>query len=438
MKRNKLYIGLALLLLGVASCKPEINDFTPSSGGKADFSKYIAVGNSLTSGFADGGLYREGQQVAFTNLMADQFKQVGGGEFKSPLFPEDKANGTGYLRLKALVNGQPVIEQVTENTAYRAPGLLVKYLDPIQNLGVPGMRIDLGLAPAFGAANMHFERLLPDDQVGKKSYLDYVKEHESTFFSFWLGNNDVLGYATKGAVYNPADPKDRINMLTDVPTFTYGYNQFIEALTAKGAKGVVATIPDVTAIPYFTTVTRVALLAGVNAAAKAANPNAPEITDIYIRTKTTARAATDKDYFVLPFSSAGLLGKPNDLGIPYGLHLGNPVEDVYVLDEAEAKQVVDRVNEFNAVIKSIASAKGLAIADVNAFFTSVKTGISINGLAVSNKFITGNAFSLDGIHLTPIGYGIVANVFIDAINKTYGSTIPKVDVSQYRGVKMPN
>ncbi|WP_258861905.1 hypothetical protein [Sphingobacterium spiritivorum] len=58
-------------------------------------------------------------------------------------------------------------------------------------------------------------------------------------------------------------------------------------------------------------------------------------------------------------------------------------------------------------------------------------------MAVSNKFITGNAFSLDGIHLTPIGNAIVANVFIDAINSKYGSSVSKVDVSQFRGVKLP-
>lgn len=112
MKRNKLYVGLALLVLGVASCKPEIKDFTPAAGGTANFSKYIAVGNSLTSGFADGGLYREGQQVAFTNLMAQQFKQVGGGEFTTPLFSEAQANGSGYIQLESLVNGQPVMKQI--------------------------------------------------------------------------------------------------------------------------------------------------------------------------------------------------------------------------------------------------------------------------------------------------------------------------------------
>src|SRR5690606_144084 len=100
--------------------------------------------------------------------------------------------------------------------------------------------------------------------------------------------------------------------------------------------------------------------------------------------------------------------------------------------------VQKRIGEFNAAIKAAAASKGLAVADVHAFLNNVKDGVRINGLAVSAKFITGNAFSLDGIHLTPIGNALMANIFINAINSTYGSKIPLVDVSQYRGVKMPD
>jgi len=68
----------------------------------------------------------------------------------------------------------------------------------------------------------------------------------------------------------------------------------------------------------------------------------------------------------------------------------------------------------------------------------VKTGYNYNGIHISAAFITGNAFSLDGVHLTPMGNAIVANLFIDAINAKYNSKVPKVDISLYRGVKYPN
>jgi len=430
MKRRDLYIGVALAILSITACKPTLDEFTPSAGTKADFSKYIAIGNSLSAGFADGGLYLEGQKVAFPLLIAEQLQKVGGGEFKSPFFSEEHSNGSGYIRLKALVNGQPVTEQVADKLAYRSatPKLLIKYTEPINNLGVPGMRMDMAFAPGIGTAagNMYFERLLPDGTPPTMNYFTYSTTQNHTFFTFSLGNNDVLGYATNGAVN-----EGPTTTLTSTAWFNTLLNNYVGTLTAKGQKGVLATIPDVTSVPYFTTVTRQVLLAAVNAA------STTKVTDIYIATKTGPRAATDQDFFVLPFSSAGLLGVPNANKIPYGLHPLNPVEDKYVLDTKEAAEVVARVNDFNKTIKSVAASKGLAVADVNAFLTSVKNGIRIDGLAVSAKYITGNGFSLDGIHLTPIGNALMANVFIEAINKTYGAQVPRLNISDFRGVKLP-
>lgn len=438
MNRRNLYIGVALAILSVTACKPSLDEFTPSAGTKADFSKYIAIGNSLSAGFADGGLYLDGQKVAFPLLISEQLQKVGGGEFISPFFSEEQSNGSGYIRLKALVNGQPVTEQVTDKLAYRPAStkLLTKFTDPINNLGVPGMRMDMAFAPGIGTAagNMYFERLLPEGTPPTMDYYTYSTTQNHTFFTFSLGNNDALGWATNGGVVkiNPITGKvDPTTVLTEVSTFTGLLNKYVTELTKGKQKGVLATIPDVTAVPYFTTVTRQALLAAVNAA------STTKVTDIYIATKTGPRAATDQDFFVLPFSSAGLLGVPNENKIPYGLHPLNPVADQYVLDTKEAAEVVARVNDFNKSIKLVAASKGLAVADVNAFLTAVKNGIRIDGLSVSAKYITGNGFSLDGIHLTPIGNALMANVFIEAINKTYGAQVPRLNISDYRGVKLP-
>lgn len=432
MKKNiKLYIGLAILGFA-SSCAPTLDELETSKG-TADFSKFIAVGNSLTSGYADNGLYLEGQKVAFPNLMAEQFKSVGGGEFTSPFFSADQANGTGYLSLKSLEDGNPVMEQIAPQAirGQNSQGgpLFTKYLDPIQNLGVPGMRLDLAYFDGFGSefGNPYFERLLPTDQVGKQTYMQYATSHEHTFFSFWLGNNDVLGYATNGA----AASEDPTKQLIEVAQFTGLYTNFIDKLTENGSKGVVATIPDVTSIPFFNTVTTARLNAAVDAASGGAAKN------VFIATKTGPRAATDEDLFILTFPTA-LLGQPNEGQIPYGMHPLNPIEDQYVLDKAEASQVASRVKAINDQIKAIAESKDIAVADVYTFLNKVKTGYNYNGVHISAAFITGNAFSLDGVHLTPMGNAIVANLFIDAINSKYKANVPTVDVSQYRGVKYPN
>ncbi|MFC1226475.1 SGNH/GDSL hydrolase family protein [Pedobacter sp. BG31] len=429
MKKYILNSFIAAAILFTAACKPEIETPAGTTAGQANFSKYIAVGNSLTSGYADGGLYLEGQKVAYPNLIAAKMSSVGGGAFNSPFFTEEHSNGSGYLSLSALVNGTPTLTQVIDKLAYRDPAKhLDKYSGEIQNLGIPGMRVDLSFDPTltFSAANPFFERLLTDAQVGKTNYFQYIQGRNHTFFSIWLGNNDVLGYALNGAVTVAGDPT---TVLTDKVTFSSLYANLLNALTAGGQKGIVATIPDVTAIPYFNTVKPSLLLA----AAKASNPAAQAV---FIQTGTGAvRVATDEDLIRLPFQSAGLFGQGT---IPYGLHPLNPIASNWVLDKDEVIKVKDYVNSYNSSIKSIATSKGLAIADTYAYFNQVKAGVLVQGIGINAAFISGGAFSLDGIHLTPRGNAVIANVFIDAINAKYGSTIPTVDVTQYRGVKFPD
>jgi hypothetical protein len=175
------------------------------------------------------------------------------------------------------------------------------------------------------------------------------------------------------------------------------------------------------------------LLATIRATAAGAN-----VTTLYIQPGSgTARAATAADLFTLTLSSAGVVGVPNAAGLPYGLHPLNPIENKYVLDAAEVATVNDFTAAYNATITTVANANGLALMDANALLKQYNVPVQLNGAAVSSAYITGNLFSLDGIHLTPMGYAITANAFIKAINSKYGSSVPIVDVTKYRGVKFP-
>jgi hypothetical protein len=422
---------LVVAVVAMASCKPEFKDVTPSKG-TADFTRYIAIGNSLTSGFADGGLYLEGQQNSFPEMIATQMKTVGGGEFYSSFFNASQADGSGYIRIKSFsASGLPVTENVANNLAVRGqiavPGfgnvtLYTKYTGDLNNYGVPGIKLANITYALYGNLNGYFERLLPGaSPTNTTTYLSFITAKPWTFFSMWLGNNDILGYATSGGAGD---------VPTDKAVFTSLYNTAATELTKTGAKGVVATIPDVLGTPYFNTVTLASLLTAVKV-------SAPTVTALYIRTGTgTVRAATAQDYFVLTLGSANVIGVPT-AGLPYGLHPGNPIESKYVLDQAEAAVVNDYVNAYNTTIKSVAAARGLAVMDAYALLKEYGAGKVVNGANVSAAYITGNLFSLDGIHLTPMGYAIVANAFIKSINTQYGSSIPIVDITKYRGVKFP-
>ncbi|HET8830322.1 MAG TPA: SGNH/GDSL hydrolase family protein [Pelobium sp.] len=432
----KKYTNIKLLLAGLvlvaSACKTEIDVPAVSTGG-ADFTKYIAIGNSLTSGYADNGLYLAGQLNSYPNIIAQQMKVAGGGDFKQPLFTEAQSNGSGYLKLDGFnADGTPKLVPVTDKLAYRnAQKQFTKYTDEINNLGIPGMRLDLAVTPlanSFSAQNPYFERLLPDAEVGTKTYLQFISGRNHTFFTCWLGNNDVLGWATNGGVV-AGDPT---KALTSKADFTMAYNGLIATMTAQGQKGAVANIPDVTAIPYFNTVTVAAINAGLKA-----NPQTADYSLIINALNPATglhspRPATNEDLIILTFNTAGI-------GVNgYGLSPLNPIANNQVLDKAEVAKAQDHVSSYNATIKAIADAKGLAFFDAYTFLNTFKDeGAVIDGVAFTADFIRGNAFSLDGVHLTQKGYAVVANEFIKSINAKYGSNLSTVSLSNYPAVVFP-
>ena len=461
---------LALLGLALGGCQPNLEDDPKSSAGQADFTRYIAVGNSLTAGFGDNGLYREGQLNSYPNFLATQFRTVGGGDFVQPLFTEAQSNGSGYLSLTGFTaTGTPITSLVTTNRALRggtaAAPLFTKFTDPVNNLGVPGIRMSDINTPGYGSVqgNPYFERITPD-ATPLQTYLQRVQATvasiKPTFFTEWLGNNDVLGFATAGGA---------ASSLTPTATFAANTALVLDALTVDGAKGLVATIPDVTGIPFFTTVGpgfRATLAAnnvpGVLALTGAAPGGPASANRKQIATADIRDAAgVGRQLFTLtsaPFLP--LLGRPT--GAPwrsfvpraalptylaaygidtlqaFGATAGNPIPSAFILDDVEQAQVLAATTAFNTALTSAASARNLAVFDANVFFRSVANGGFItNGVGNTASFISGNIFSLDGVHPTPRGYAVLANEMIKAINAKYGSSVPGVDATVYRGVRFP-
>ena len=125
-------------------------------------------------------------------------------------------------------------------------------------MGVPGAKSYHLLAPGYGnpqglvsipaTANPYFVRFASSTGT---SVLTDAMAQSPTFFSLWIGNNDVLGYATTGG-----DGSDPITPAIGAPGvgFDGTYGALITTLTSNGAKGVVANIPDVAAVPFFRTV----------------------------------------------------------------------------------------------------------------------------------------------------------------------------------------
>ncbi|WP_203296212.1 SGNH/GDSL hydrolase family protein [Luteirhabdus pelagi] len=498
--KNIIKITMGVLAIGFVSCEAEFENPVNEEGfydsGEADFSQYVSVGNSLTAGYADNALYITGQQNSYPNIMAGQFELVGGGEFTQPLMADNLGglllNGTqvapnrlvlgpgadGALGPQVLA-GQPTTEITTSPTG------------PFNNMGIPGAKSFHLVAPGYGSvagvpqglSNPYFARIATSESA---TVIGDATSQNYTFFSLWIGNNDVLGYATTGGSgvdqTGNLDPSTYAsNDITDPQVFASVYNDQVNALTANGADGVLINIPDVTSIPFFTTVPLRAIpLDAATAAAlnqqfglyntqalpllvangiitqEEANArminfqegqNYPIVTDDDLTDVTAIlegflppeqaallgqlRQANDSDLIVLTASSVlGSQADPNDPTSIVGV--GVPLGEQFVLSAVEQERVATASAAYNATIEGLANANGLAFVDARTALAQVAdTGVPYNGGLLTSTFVSGGAFSLDGVHPTPRGYAFTANAIIEAINERYGSTIPGVDIGNY-------
>jgi hypothetical protein len=440
-----LFAGIIFL----ASCKPQLDAPAPDKG-SLDVSKYVSIGNSITAGFADAALYYQGQVVAYPNLIAEQFKTIGGGNFNQPYTAASSVGVGSSLNARFILGYKTDCKGVSSLSPVpiAAGGDLTIFFTsiaaqgPFNNMGIPGAKAITTVYPGYGNPangpgnyNPFLTRMLNSNEFSTASMLSKAAEQNPTFFSLFIGNNDVLGYASSGAT------GDAITPSAGAPGvgFDASIDAIIATMTSNGAKGVIGNVPDVTSLPYFTTIPYNGLTlnatqaAQLTAAYTALGITFTEGSNAFIIQDNAAPGGVRK----IKSTELILLNTPQDSLKCAGWGATKPLGNSYVLTEAEINLIQAAVAGYNAKLKAVANTKGLAFVDVNQFMAQCKKGIVYNGVAINTTFVSGGAFSLDGIHLTPRGNAMLANEFIKSINSTYGSTVPQVDVTKYSGVLFP-
>ncbi|HKK09956.1 MAG TPA: SGNH/GDSL hydrolase family protein [Bacteroidales bacterium] len=438
---NKILYLIAILFL-FASCEPEIDDFEPKAG-NADFSSYVAIGNSLTAGYASGDLYKSSQENSFPSMLADKFATVGGGEFSQPLMTDDAGFGN---RLVLGVSENCLGEAGLGPVPYPeqpSPANFASIAEqgPFNNMGVPGAKSFHLVTDGYGQLNPYFGRFASDPNT---SVLADAMQTQPTFFTAWVGNNDVLTYATSGG---------EADSITSETIFTQALGAILQTLTSTGAKGAIANVPDITTIPFFTTVpyNPVAVSAEqaqqLNAAYAQYNQGADQmgVDHITFQEGPNAMVIEDEDLAAIggirqiKENELVLLTIPQDSIRCAGWGSQKPVPAQYVLDAEEIQEITAATVMYNGIIENYADQLDLAHVDVAARMleASDDDGIRYDGVGYSVEFVSGGLFSLDGVHLTGQGYAIVANEFIHAINEKYNAELPTVSATEYPGVRFP-
>jgi hypothetical protein len=479
--KNYKYIALFLLSLGVISC--DVNNELDAIPAEAvenvalntnglDFSNYVSVGASFTAGYTDGAMFIAAQENSFPNILAGIF----GTEFKQPLMndnigglvyggaavqpPRFYFDGAGPARLSAT--------PTTELTAVLS--------GPFNNFGAPGAKsFHLGV-PGYGQLNPYFGRMASSPTA---TVLGDALAQNPTFFTLSeIGGNDVLGYALSGGSGVDRSPNTAENLnpanyggndITNPNVFAQVFSDMVTALTANGAKGVVANVPYITDLANFITIPynpipMDAATAGAVSSAYAqynggiqqafaylvaVTPMTQEMADAEIAKRTISftagqnavvimdedltdltainpglismRQATSDDLLVL--ASSAIIGTLADPSNPASVNgVGVPLADQWALTPQEQASIRTATDAYNTTIATVAASNpNVALVDFKGVLTEASTGIMFDNYTMTTSLVTGGLVSLDGVHLTARGYALMANKILASIDVEFGS-----------------
>jgi phospholipase/lecithinase/hemolysin len=440
---------LAFISVIITGCQDRSNLTAPTAqspkSGNADFTRFVTIGNSITAGYQSSALFQSAQVWAYGNQIA----KLVNTPFAMPLISDPGLGGR--LVIHTLSNSPVIIAQPSSGVP-----LNLNYPAPYNNLGIPGAFVYDVLnakdsltcfSNVFGGKpNPLFNLILR----GIGTQFQQTKLQHPTFVTCWIGNNDVLGYATSGGV-SPSTP---------TPSATFGalYTQLGDSLASLGANVVVANIPDVTTVPFFTTVGPVFAMSAPWA--YFASKGLPGFCYAHHETGATGvadSAALASLHVLITLQGQGALAFIGDTtgayyivnhitvpsGVnthyPFGLVPYNPFPDQFVLDPSEIQTTTNATTAFNTVISNVAAAKGFGLVDIHAIFGNIflqsvlHGGLNYSGVEFSAFFITGGIFSLDGVHPTSQGQGLIADEFLKVVNTKFNASYPMINLATIPG-----
>lgn len=448
---KKLLLPFLIINLVISSCTPEL-DIPKPNAGDADFSKSIAIGGNFLAGYQDGALFEQGQKLSIPALLSKQFELVGGQKFNQVLMPDN--NGLGLnskvweswfitpshlghkTDCKGVTSLSPLKSTISVSAA--SPYLIGMAGNSNHNISVPYANITDYFNPSFGNSfssgnkNPYYHRIASYPTVS--TMFSDAQAQGATFLTTWVGMEDVFNYASTGGTSGS---------IPSAAMFTIYLDSLLKGVTANGAMGVIANIPDFRNFPYYS------LVKWDNADLTQAQ--ADSLNDVYIPAGLThITFETGRNGFVIEDANANFgyrqlhEGEYITLSVPldsmkchkYGL-LVNVINDRYALDSTEVYEIDQAVASYNLIIQQKAAQYNFAFVDMHSYFKSVEAGIKWDGVDLNAVFVSGGFFSLDGYHPNQKGYALIANEFIQAINNKFNSVIPTVNCVECNGILFP-
>lgn len=397
--------------------------------GEADFSVFVALGDSYGAGFTGGSLNANHQVWSWPAVIA---RQVGLPICTPGAGAADACFAVPLVSFPGIGNELVLNSLVPSPVIAPAPGqgqpLMVQFARPYNNLSIPGATVG-ALLTLTGA-----EPQQPNEPTavsfgrfilrGQGTAVQQASALHPTFIALWIGGNDYLNVMFSG---NP-------NTMTPAADFRARYEALITALvTANPNAGmVVGNLP--TAIPPYLTLVPPVII----------NPATGQ--PLLINGQPVPYIGTNADGSFGPLASTTLIPLQTraklalGFGIPPALatqppfnqlpNAGTPLSADDVLTQDEIQAVFARVAEYNAAISQVAAARDIPVADIAGLFNRVAAGTLVGPITVSSAPVSGGFFGFDFFHLTDLGYLLFGNEYIKAINAGYDTEIPLASIAQ--------
>ena len=424
--------GLALLAVG------------PVMAQAPNFSKYVALGDSYGAGFSAGCLVARNQQFSYPNILAKQF---GISDFQQPTVSDP-----GLPVCRGLNSLVPVTFGPISTTKVGAPtnALLARSYD---NLSIPGAKagdvsdLKSSADPPSGTCAACASTALADLVLrGKGSQLTQALSLNPTFITLGIIGNDILAAGGAGFLMDGVTA-------TPLAVFTAKYNAVAAALKATGRTGVFLGVAELHLIPLASTLPPVVLDPTTNKPLVVLGHTVPLLGPRTTSTCSTAPCPLPAGTLVTLGANApqAALGEKSLLGVGFGIpcaiaptlpQCGKPLPDgsftppgtvnVGVLLYPDEVAAIDqRIKDMNAVIKTAAEAFGFKYFDFYAFAQDFEAnGRTFGGITITKDFVTGGMFAYgEAVHMSNIGYSILADELIQFINSAYGTNVPRPDMS---------
>jgi hypothetical protein len=409
MKRYSSFAAGALALFVLAACS---DDRTTGPAGQAAFTRFVAMGTSLTMGVQGDGVAYFTQQEDWTKLLAHQAM----ARYTQPLIAAPGCASPIIAplqlsrRMSGISAGANAFASVPDTTC--AP--LGTYTLPTNDVGIDGANTydALYITPESAAVETvkrrrQYRLVLPP----RKTQVTAMMMQNPTLVSVELGANDVLGVTT-GLVL-PAAAYRTPHTLVPNAVWQPVYAAILDSVKKTGAKAMLVSVPNVSNIVSFRTGDELW-------------QNRAEFANFGVIVNANCQASTNLIF--VPTKVGTAVATAQATGTAQNLSCADaPGTQDQVLTPGDVTTISAVVDGMNSFIQAQASANGWAFVDLNAVLAKAMANRGpysvVKQLGCTRPY--GQFISVDGVHPNVQGYQEMANAAAAALNSAYGFAIPE-------------